>query len=290
MCLVTGANSGIGKEVARELARLGASVVMACRDAERGEAARREIVSVTGNPSVELMLVDLSSQRSTRDFARAFLETHARLHVLVNNAGIWSQRKRESIEGVELTWSTNVLAYFLLSRLLRDALVDSQPSRIVNVASELARDLDLSDVEFKRRPYSGVTAYAQSKQADRMLTWALARRLEGTKVTANAVHPGAVATPLFAKAGGFAGLASASWAKLFAKNPREGANTVAWLAASSEVEGVSGRFWADRSERRCRFKDPEAEEALWRLCESMTGTADASMTHIPLAPRPPRGA
>lgn len=268
-CLVTGANSGIGKEVARELARLGASVVMACRNAERGEAARREIAADTGNARVELMLVDLSSQRSTREFARAFLETHPALHVLVNNAGIWTQRRLEGADGVELTWSTNVLGYFVLTELLRDALVTSQPSRVVNVASEVARDLDLSDVEFKRRPYRGVTAYAQSKQADRMLTWAMARRFQGTQVTANAVHPGGADTPLFAKAGGFAGLASASWAKLFAKTPREGADTVAWLAACPEVEGVTGRFWANRSERRCRFRNTEAEESLWRLCESM---------------------
>lgn len=268
---MTGANSGIGKEVARDLARLGASVVMACRSPERGEAARREIASATGNPRVELMLVDLSSQRSTRDFARAFLERHAQLHVLVNNAGIWSQRRRDSADGVELTWATNVLGYFLLTGLLHDTLARSQPSRVVNVASELARGLDLSDVEFRRRRYSGVSAYSQSKQADRMLTWALARRLEGTKVTANAAHPGGANTPLFAKAGGFAGLVSAAWASRFAKTPAEGADTVAWLAASPDVEGLSGRFWAQRTERRCRFRDTEAEEALWRLCESMTG-------------------
>lgn len=270
---MTGANSGIGKEVARELARLGASVVMACRSAERGQAARHEISSATGNPRVELMVVDLSSQRSTRDFARAFLERHPQLHVLVNNAGIWSQRRRDSADGVELTWATNVLGYFLLTGLLHDTLVRSQPSRVVNVASELARGLDLSDVEFRRRRYSGVTAYSQSKQADRMLTWALARRLEGTKVTANAVHPGGANTRLFAKAGGFAGLVSAAWASRFAKTPAEGADTVTWLAASPDVEGLSGRFWAQRTERRCRFRDTEAEEALWRLCESTTGIA-----------------
>jgi len=217
------------------------------------------------------MQVDLASQHSTRDFARAFLERYAELHVLVNNAGIWSQRRQESAEGIELTWATNVLGYFLLTRLLLDTLLKSQPARIVNVASKLARSLDLADVEFRRRPYSGVSAYAQSKQADRMLTWALARRLEGSQVTANAAHPGAVDTPLFAKAGGFAGRISAGWARLFAQSPREGADTIAWLAAGPEVETMSGRFWANRSERPCHFKDPATEEALWRVCQTMAG-------------------
>lgn len=272
-CLVTGANSGIGKETARELARRGARVVLACRDAERGEAARREIVAETGNESVDLMLVDLSSQSSTRELARSLAETHPQLHVLVNNAGTWSHRRREGPEGIEMTWSTNVLGYFLLTDLLLDLLRRSAPARIVNVASQLARNLDLADVEFKRRRYRGVAAYAQSKQADRMFTWALARRLQGTKVTANAMHPGGVATPLFAKGGGIMAVAGAVYGKLFGRSPAEGADTVVWLAASPEAEGVSGKFWIDRREVRCRFRDAAAEEALWALCASMTGVA-----------------
>src|SRR5881397_549807 len=181
-CLVTGANSGIGRET-----------------------ARRDVAATTGNPAVELMIVDLSRQASIRDFARAFLDSHPELHVLVNNAGIWANRRRESPEGIEQTWATNVLGYFLLTELLLDRLRESAPARIVNVASQLARDLDLEDVEFRRRSYSGVSAYAQSKQADRMLTWALARRLEGTGVSANAMHPGGVNTPLFSKGGGLLG-------------------------------------------------------------------------------------
>jgi len=268
-CLVTGANSGVGRETARGLARLGHRVVLACRDPERGEAARRDIAESTGNPAVELMIVDLSRQASIRDFARAFLDAHRELHVLVNNAGIWSTRRRESAEGIEQTWAVNVLGYFLLTDLLLDRLRRSAPARIVNVASRLARDLDLEDVEFRRRPYSGVRAYAQSKQADRMLTWALARRLEGTAVTANAMHPGGVNTPLFAKGGGMLAMAVSVLSKVTGKTPEEGADTVVWLAASPEVEGKSSGFWIDRRPVRCRFRDPAAEERLWALCASM---------------------
>lgn len=272
-CLVTGANSGIGKEVARGLARLGAHVVMACRSRERGEEARSEIARETGNARLELVVVDLASQASIRDLAGAFSAAQPALHVLVNNAGIWSQTRHEGPDGIEATWATNVLGYFLLTRLLLPALERGAPSRIVNVASEAAGGLDLSDVEFKRRRYNGARAYAQSKQADRMLTWALARRLDGTRVTSSAVHPGGVSTDLFRKAGGIVGAAATVYARLFTKAPAEGADTVLWLAASPELEGVDGKFWVDRQERRCRFRDARGEDALWALCESMTGGA-----------------
>ena len=272
-CLVTGANSGIGRETARGLARLGHRVVLACRDPRRGEAARQDIAATTDNPAVELMIVDLSHQASIRDFARAFLDSHPELHVLVNNAGIWATRRRETPDRIEQTWATNVLGYFLLTELLLDRLRASGPARIVNVASQFARDLDLEDVEFRRRSYSGMSAYAQSKQADRMLSWALARRLEGTAVTANAMHPGGVNTPLFGKGGGLLAMAASAFSKMAGKTPEEGADTVVWLASSPEVEGKSGTFWIDRRPVTCRFHDPAAEERLWALCASMTRAA-----------------
>ncbi len=270
VCLVTGANSGIGKEAARGLARLGADVVIACRDAARGEAARGEIAADTKNPNVELVLVDLGSQRSIRDFARSFSERHPSLHILVNNAGIWAERRKQSPDGIELVWATNMLGYSLLTSLLLDLVKKSAPARIVNVASRLARDLDLEDVEWKRRPYSGISAYAQTKQANRMWTWALARRLPGSRVTANAMHPGGVNTPLFGKGGGPRSLIASLYMKLAGRSPQDAADTVVWLAASPEVEGINGRFWIDRRDVRCRFRDPEREERLWALCERMT--------------------
>jgi NAD(P)-dependent dehydrogenase (short-subunit alcohol dehydrogenase family) len=268
-CLVTGANSGIGLEAARGLAKAGARVIMGCRDFARGSDARRHIEESIGRP-IELAVFDQSSQAQVRAFAERFARENERLDVLVNNAGTWLARREETSEGVERTWATNMLGYFLLTEGLRPLLVRSAPARIVNVASELARDLDLSDVEFRRRPYEGVAAYAQSKQANRMWTWALARRLEGTGVTANAMHPGGVNTPLFRKGGSWKGLAGAVYGRVMGKSPEEGADTIVHLATSPEVEGASGRFWVDRAERTCRFRGESGEEALWALCENMT--------------------
>jgi len=268
-CLVTGASAGIGLATARELARLGGRVVMAVRDPEKGEKARRAVMGATGR-EVEMAVVDLASQTSIRAFARDFAALHPRLDVLVNNAGIWAGRRGLSPDGIELTWATNVLNYFLVTERLLPLLKAAGRARVVNVASRLAHDLDLSDVQFERRPYSGEGAYAQSKQADRMLTWALARRLDGTGVTANALHPGFVATEIFGKGGGLVGLGMSLYSRLRAKSPEEGADTVVWLAASPDVEGRSGLFWVDRKEHRCRFHDEKDEETLWRLCQDMT--------------------
>jgi NAD(P)-dependent dehydrogenase (short-subunit alcohol dehydrogenase family) len=269
-CLVTGANSGIGLETARALARAGARVVMGCRDAGRGEAARSQIAQETGNARVELAVFDQSRPREVRAFAESFARANDRLDVLVNNAGTWLSRREETADGIERTWATNMLGYFVLADALRPLLAKSAPARIVNVASELARDLDLGDVEFKLRPYDGVTAYAQGKQANRMWTWALARRLAGTGVTANAMHPGGVNTPLFRKGGGWKGLAGAAYGKLMGKSPQDGADTVVFLASDPAIEGRSGLFWVVRAERACRFRNEAQEEALYALCERMS--------------------
>ncbi len=204
-CLVTGASAGIGKAAAAELARLGARVVMAVRDPEKGERARREILGATGRADVELAIVDLASQATIRAFAAELARRFPSLDVLVNNAGVWIEPQGESPDGIELTWATNVLGYHLVTELLLPLLRRAPRARIVNVASQLAGGLELDDVQFERRPYEGRAAYAQSKQADRMLTWALARRLAGTGVTANAMHPGFVATEIFGKGGGLVG-------------------------------------------------------------------------------------
>ena len=271
-CVVTGASAGIGLAAARELARLGARVVMAVRNPEKGERARRSVVGATGR-EVEMAVVDLASRESVHAFARDLAARHPRVDVLVNNAGIWSERRRVSPDGIELVWATNVLGYWLVTDLLRPQLQAAGKARVVNVASRLAGDLDLSDVQFERRPWSGRAAYAQSKQADRMITWALARRLAGTGVSANAMHPGFVATEIFGKGGGLVSHFASLFAKLRGRRPEEGADTVVWLAASPDVEGRSGRFWIDRQERRCRFRDEPAEEALWALCRDMSRPA-----------------
>jgi NAD(P)-dependent dehydrogenase (short-subunit alcohol dehydrogenase family) len=270
-CLVTGASAGIGLAVAHGLARLGARVVMAVRDPEKGDRARRAVMGATGR-DVEMAVVDLGSRKSIRAFARDLAARHPKLDVLVNNAGIWSERRKLSPDGVELVWATNVLNYFLVTELLLPQLRAAGRARVVNVASELAGGLDLADVEFERRAYFGRTAYAQSKQADRMLTWALARRLSGTGVTANAMHPGLVATEIFGKGGGLVSVMASLYSKLLGRRPEEGADTVVWLAASPDVESRSGLFWVDRQPRRCRFRDEAGEEVLWSLCREMTAT------------------
>jgi len=269
-CLVTGASAGLGQAIAAALAARGARVLLGVRNPEKGDRARRRIESETGNRGVEIAHVDVASQQSVRAFARDLSQRLDSLDVLVNNAGVWSERRRESADGIELTWATNVLGCFLVTDLLLPLLRAAPRARVVNVASRLARDLDLSDVEFKKRPWSGPAAYAQSKQADRMLTWALARRLEGSSVTANAVHPGFVATEIFSKGGGLLSLAVSLYSKLKGKRPAEGADTVVWLAASPEVDGRSGGFYASRREWPCPYRDEAQEEALWALCERMT--------------------
>ena len=260
LALVTGGNAGIGKEVARDLARLGAEVVLGCRSPERGEAAREEIGKSVPGARLRVEHVDLSNQHSIRTFADRLLREVPAVDVLVNNAGIWAERKAKSPDGIELTFATNVLGYFLLTELLRPRLGGT--ARIVNVASAYAHGLELDDVEFERRPWSAAAAYAQSKQANRMWTWALARRLAGSGVTANAMHPGAVSTQLLRKGFGMSG-----------RSPEQGADTASWLCADRSVGGVTGRFFMDRHERVCEFRDEAKEDALWALCERMTRSA-----------------
>ena len=261
IALVTGANTGIGFEIARGLAGSRRQVVIACRNREKGEQARSSLSQATGNREIELLVMDASSQKSIRAAADEFLARHGTLDVLVNNAATSSETRSESPDGIELTFATNVLGYFLLTKLLLDGLRQAPAARVVNMASMMAYGLDLSDVEFKRRRYDAAASYAQSKQANRMLTWALARKLEGTSVSANAMSPGVVDTPLLhALAPGMRG-----------KTPAEGADTAIWLATSPEMAGVGGKLWVGRREKPCEFRGRENEDALWSLCERMTG-------------------
>jgi NAD(P)-dependent dehydrogenase (short-subunit alcohol dehydrogenase family) len=270
VCVVTGASDGIGKEIARGLAEQGAHVILACRDASRAAAACDDITHTTGSRALEARLVDFAVPATIHTFADELLRAHPRVDVLVNNAGMWSRRRRTTGTGLELTWATNMLGYFLTTRLLLDRLRESAPARIVNVASNLAYGLDLDDLGFTRRAYDGVAAYAQSKQANRMWTWALARRLAGTGVTANAMHPGGVSTGIFRKGGGLAGWVAHVATAITGRSAKRGADTALWLATSPEVEGRTGLYFSDRTERRCEFRDESHEERLWSLCEEMS--------------------
>jgi NAD(P)-dependent dehydrogenase (short-subunit alcohol dehydrogenase family) len=265
--IVTGPTSGVGREIALQLADLGAEVMLACRDIKKGEDLSREIENRTGSKAV-VMLLDTSSQESIREFAQEFRNTYDRLDVLINNAAgnRGTLPKATSVDGIELTFATNVLGYFLLTWELLDLLKKSAPARIVNVASSFASDLDLDDLEFEKRPFESFRAYAQSKACDRMLTWAQARRLEGSGVTANAMTPGLItetelyrnATPELKQR-----LAQISGGRTSA----QGADTAVWLASDPQFQTVSSRFYEEREEQECEFRNTEAEEKLWRICE-----------------------
>jgi NAD(P)-dependent dehydrogenase (short-subunit alcohol dehydrogenase family) len=244
VCIVTGANTGIGKETALGLARLGATVVLVCRDRQRGEEAQRDIKQKTGNNNVELMLCDLSSQRSITQFTTEFEQRHDRLDVLVNNAGVVLRGHSMTEDGVESTFAINHLGYFLITNLLLDLLKKSAPSRIVNVASA-AHHYGKLDVNSwpTGRDYSTFGAYANSKLANVLFTHELARRLIGTSVTANCLHPGPVGTNLFRGLPKFL----QTLIKLITISPERGARTSIYLASSPKVEGISGKYFA-----RCR--------------------------------------
>lgn len=268
VCVVTGANTGMGKIVAREAARAGASVVLACRSLERGQAAREEIVKATGNSRVEVIALDLSSKASVRAFAKTFREKYPRLDVLVNNAAAWWMDRQLSPDGLEMQWATNVLGPHLLTSLLVEPLKAAR-GRVVNVASTAAGGLDLEDVNCEKRKYSGVNVYSATKQANRMLSWAWADKLKAEGITVNAMSPGLVNTELNRGAGGIFKMLF-TLTKLFAKTPEQGADTIVWLALSPEVANVSGKFFDNRKEIACKFREPSQVAKLWDVCQAQS--------------------
>ncbi len=268
--IITGPTSGIGKEIAMGLGALGANLILACRDVKLGKVTAEEITRKTGAKNIVAMPIDTSSQQSIRDFARQYRGKYSRLDVLINNAGMnrGTRGRANSVDGIEETFATNVLGYSLLTQELLDLLKASAPSRIVNVASTFASDLDLDDLQFERRPFDSTKAYAQSKACNRMLTWALARRLEGTKVTVNAMAPGLVVdTGLYRHA------PPEFLIRLRQRGDRsvaQGADTAVWLASSPNLDKVSGKFFYDRQEIPCEFRNTANEEKLWKICEELT--------------------
>ncbi|MBK8240733.1 MAG: SDR family NAD(P)-dependent oxidoreductase [Deltaproteobacteria bacterium] len=269
-CIVTGASSGIGKEIARNLAYFGASVVLACRDRDRGSATLHEIVTDSGNENVTMMQVDLGHRQSIRAFVKN-VTAGGPVHVLVNNAAVLCADRRVSPDGIEQTWATNVLGYFALTNLLLPTLRRSGPARVVNVASTFARGLQLDDVQFERRKYSGMAAYAASKQADRMLAWRLAELTVNDDVSVHACHPGAVGSGLFREQSGWFGRLIRMGQGWALKSPNAGALTPTFVAADPTVAAESGRFWIDRAPRPCPFaRDRAALLELWRICVEQT--------------------
>ena len=245
VCIVTGANSGIGKATALGLAQMGATVIMVCRDRAKGEEAQKEIKTKSGNDAVGLMLADLSSQESIRQLAENFQQHYEQLHVLINNAGVVHLSRRETGDGLEMMFAVNYLAPFLLTNLLLDRLKASAPARIVNVSSDSHQSgyIKMGDLQSEKK-YRFMRAYGQSKLALVLFTYELSRRLQGTGVTANCLHPGFVATHIGQNGIGPVGRGIT---KLIFSNlgisPEEGAKTSIYLASSSEIEGVTGKYF-----------------------------------------------
>jgi NAD(P)-dependent dehydrogenase (short-subunit alcohol dehydrogenase family) len=276
ICLVTGATSGIGEVTARRLAGMGATVTIVGRSAERAAATAARIKAATG-ATVEILIADLSSQADIRRMANEFLAQHSRLDVLVNNAGAVFLRRLESLDGVEMTWALNHMSYFLLTNLLLDALRAGARSRIVNVASDAhsGARINFDDPQFKAN-YNGWRAYGQSKLANILFTLELARRLDGTGVTANALHPGFVASN-FGKNNRLFGILIGLAQRVAAISPESGAETSIYLASSPEVAGVSGQYF-----EKCRIATPSAEAQdraaaarLWEISEALVSATAA---------------
>jgi NAD(P)-dependent dehydrogenase (short-subunit alcohol dehydrogenase family) len=278
---ITGANSGIGKEAAVTLASSGATVVLACRDATRGQAARAEVRERTGSEGVEVIALDLADFASIRAFADQLTARHDRLDVLVNNAGAVLSARTVTAQGFESTFGVNHLGHFLLTELLRDRLVMSAPARIVTVAST-AHHYALTGLSFtdlqSERGYHAYDAYAKSKLANILFTRELARRLDDTGVTANCLHPGAVRT-------GFASAEDTSgfdrWFIMlgtpFFISAERGSRTISYLAASSEVERRTGGYYVRNREHRPSraARDDDAARRLWEASEDLIANAGA---------------
>lgn len=265
--LITGGNAGIGQQIAKNLAALGADVTIACRNHQRGQAALSEL-HAAGHATADLLILDQSSQASIAKAAEEFTARHERLDVLVNNAGIYPDTRRQSVDGVELTFATNVMGYFLFTRALEDVLAKSAPSRVIFIASKLAGGLELEDLEFEHRRFGGIKAYKQSKQANRMLARRFADRLASRGVKVATVHPGGIKTSIGRHQRGLWGVL-VRLAFRTQKPVTAGADTATWLATLADDELESGKFWADRAERECEFVDKDREEALWAYCESL---------------------
>jgi NAD(P)-dependent dehydrogenase (short-subunit alcohol dehydrogenase family) len=278
-CIVTGANSGIGKETALGLARMGAHVVMVCRNAGKGEAALEEIRRESGSSQVDLLIADMSSQASVRALADQIRQKYSRLDVLVNNAGGGARAGTLSADGIEMTIAANHLGAALLTLLLLDLLKASAPSRIVNVSSEAHRRarLDINDLPFKRPEYGGFAAYGHSKLLMNAFTFELALRLAGTGVTANCLHPGVVATSIWGVNPPFVFKVIIALAKPFMLNSKEGAEVSLYLATSPGVAQVSGQYFVKSKPAKPNplSRDPKFMAEVWLWTEKMIGQPSA---------------
>lgn len=270
--LVTGAASGLGWALSRLAHARGDFVVLADRDVAALEARRTELPP----GRTECVVGDVTVEADRAAMLTAATRRFGGLDVLVNNAGVWCERREVTEEGVERTFATNVLGAFTLTNELLPMLLATPHARIVNVASKMARRPRLDDLEFATRGYSGVDAYAESKGANRLLTWELDRRLEGKRVYANAVHPGMVASEITRTdpSTGLLRRMSGPFFRIFGKSTREGADTALWVASSADCEMSRGNFYERRKIVRCKLRDEELERQLWEACDARVAAVD----------------
>jgi len=268
--IVTGATSGIGFQTALALASRDAQLILPARNLQKAEDAKNRIVSQTGNKNIEVFQCELSSMESIRQFATHFNDNYDQLHILVNNAGIWETTRKLSADGVEMVFAVNHLAPFLLTNLLLGKLKAADKARIVTVSSgaHIQGKINFQDIEYNKS-WNHFKVYAQSKLANILFTRELARRLEGTAVTANCLHPGVVSTHLFDNMGSFMKMLF----QTFMISPEKGAQTSIYLAISPEVENVSGEYFAKSKPKKTASaaSDMETAAKLWTLSEKYTG-------------------
>jgi retinol dehydrogenase-12 len=279
VCLVTGATSGIGEVTAKALAARGAQVILVGRNQLKADKTVQQIQSETGSNSVQYLLADFADLQQIHDLVSSFKSQYSRLDVLINNAGAYFNSRRQTAYGVEMTFLVNHLAPFLLTNLLLDMIKASPAARIINVSSDAHQygSMDFADLEYKRR-YFGMKAYARSKLANIMFTYELARRLEGSAVTVNALHPGHIATDIWRTNFSLIGPLLKWIMGFFAITPEEGAKTSIYLASSPEVEGLTGQYYVKREvvQSSPMSYDQNLARQLWRVSEQLSGQAASS--------------
>ncbi|UCC21331.1 MAG: SDR family oxidoreductase [Promethearchaeota archaeon] len=271
ICMITGANSGIGKATALSLAKLGANLVLVCRNRERAEQAIVKIKEKTGNQSIDLIIADLSSQKQIRNLVSEFKEKYDKLHVLINNAGVNLNKHTLTEDGIEATFAVNYLAYFMLCNLLLGTLKNTGSARIVNVASSVqAKSIDFDDLN-ENQNYRQLKAYAQSKLAVVLFTYEFARKIKGTGVSVNCLHPGYVKTKMIRNFRPFVKYFY-HLIGLFILTPKRGAKTSIFLASSPDIDGTSGKYFKRRKEAKSVkiSYDETVAKQLWDVSVSLT--------------------
>jgi len=272
IAVVTGANSGIGKVTALELAQKGASVVMVCRNRQKGETAMKAIIAETGNTNIDLLFCDFASQRQIRVLAKEIKYRYDKVDVLVNNAGLMMKKRVLTEDGLETTFAVNHLGYFLLSNLLLPLLKPAPAARIVNVASEAHRyaKVDFDNLQAEKK-FSSWGSYGQSKLANILFTYELSHRLRGTNIVANCLHPGIVRTN-FGKDGNFLWRAAIKLAGGLFITPEKGAETSIYLATATELTGITGKYFSKKKIQKSNKQsyDVGVARKLWAISEQLT--------------------